>query len=330
MHPMLALFRRNAWASEQLLDFCAKQPAEVVKAPASGDVYGAIDAQFAHIVLAETGYLPWITGERRESRISSAKPPQLDEMREPMHWAAERWQGALDFRRDPETVFMIQRRSGPAAMTDWLALLQALHHGDDHRAQIGTLLGRHHIDGPELDLWSFYAANAPESSAGNVSRRDVVLRRAFGHHIWATDELLKRCADLSPQQLALTAPGTYGLLLDTMDHLVSADRSYLSRLRGTGRQPALNAGAVEPLQAQFAQSGADWLAYLDSHADYDEMIMLRDGDQVPAWVILSQAIHHGNDHRTHAGTVLMHHGITYPELDPWEYGSAIGALQIQG
>ncbi len=327
---MLALFRRNAWASEQLLDFCAQQPAEVVTAPASGDVYGAIDAQFAHIVLAETGFLPWITGERRESRISSANPPPLDEMREPMHWAAERWQGALDFGRDPETVFVIQRRSGPAAMTDWLALLQALHHGDDHRAQIGTLLGRQHIDGPELDLWNFYPANPPESSAGNASRRDQVLRRAFGHHIWATDELLKRCAELSPQQLALTAPGTYGLLLDTMDHLVSADRSYLSRLKGKGRQPALNAGAVEPLQAQFAQSGADWLAYLDSRPDYDELIMLRDGDQVPAWVILSQAIHHGNDHRTHAGTVLMHHGITYPELDPWEYGLAIGALQIQG
>ncbi len=155
-----------------------------------------------------------------------------------------------------------------------------------------------------------------------------MLRRAFGHHIWATDALLTRCADLSLQQLALTAPGTYGPLLDTLDHLVSADRSYLSRLKGTGRLPALNAGAVKPLQAQVAKSAADWLAYLDSRPDYDEMIVLRAADQVPAWVILSQAIHHGNDHRTHAGTVLMHHGIPYPELDPWEYALAIGAVQI--
>ncbi len=127
MHPTLALLRRNAWASEQLLDFCAQQPDEVVKAPASGDVYGAIDAQFAHIVSAETGFLPWITGERRENRINGANPPRLDEMREPMRWTAERRPDALDFGRDPEAVYEIQGRSGPAAMTDWLALLQALH-----------------------------------------------------------------------------------------------------------------------------------------------------------------------------------------------------------
>ena len=100
---------------------------------------------------AEAVFLPWVTGERPEDPISDDKPLPLDDLREPMQWVAERWPGALDFDRDPEVVFEIQRRTGSAEMTDWLVLVQFLHHGDDHRAQIGTQLGRQGIEGPELD-----------------------------------------------------------------------------------------------------------------------------------------------------------------------------------
>jgi hypothetical protein len=40
VHPVLALFRRNAWATEQLLKFCDGRPE--VAAPAEPDVYGAL------------------------------------------------------------------------------------------------------------------------------------------------------------------------------------------------------------------------------------------------------------------------------------------------
>jgi hypothetical protein len=38
-----------------------------------------------------------------------------------------------------------------------------------------------------------------------------------------------------------------------------------------------------------------------------------------------QAIHHSNDHRTHAGTVLLSHQVEAPDIDDWEYGKAEGA-----
>jgi len=47
---------------------------------------------------------------------------------------------------------------------------------------------------------------------------------------------------------------------------------------------------------------------------------------VPAWVVVAQAIHHGNDHRTHAGTVLLRHGVESPNVDVWEYAIAENAL----
>jgi hypothetical protein len=43
-------------------------------------------------------------------------------------------------------------------------------------------------------------------------------------------------------------------------------------------------------------------------------------------VLLIQALHHGNDHRTHVCTILGHHGIPYGDMDVWAYGEAIGAL----
>ena len=332
MHPMLALFRRNEWANQRLLDFCAQQPAEVAAAPAEGDVYGGIDAQFTHMVSAETGYLPWITGRRREDRISGDTPLRLEELREPMRWAGTQWPEALDFDRDPEEVFQVQRRSGQSAMTDWLALLQLLHHGDDHRNQVATVLSRHGIEPPELDCWAFAAAAGSveaESGDGRTGRRDAVLRRAFGHHIWATSKMLERCVEMTSDQLGLTAPGTFGSILDTLDHLVSSDRSYLSRLQGHGRQPPLNAGAIGPLLEHFSRSAEGWLAYLDSQPDFGALIPLRTGGEAPAWVVVMQAVHHGNDHRTHVGTALMHNGLDTPDLDPWEYALAVGALEVK-
>jgi len=323
MHPILGLFKRNEWANERLLDFCAQQPAGVVSAPAEGDVLGPIDAQFTHIVSAEVGFLPWITGERRDGRVSGDQPLPLDDLREPMQWVGERWPGALDSGRDPEAVFQIQRRSGPADMTDWLALLQFLHHGDDHRAQIGTQLGRQGIEGPELDLWAYFEAEGSarfqDEESARAPRRDSVLRRGFGHHGWATEALMARCTELSADELQLTAPGTFGSILDTLDHMVSSNRSYLSRLQGTGRRPRLNAGAVEPLRDHFHSTSEGWYAFLDAKPDFDDEIEMQDGTKVPAWVIVAQALHHGNDHRTHIGTVLMHHQLSAPNLAPWAY-----------
>ena len=55
-----------------------------------------------------------------------------------------------------------------------------------------------------------------------------LLDDAFAHHIWATGRLIDACADLSPDQLAASAPGTYGSVIATLRHLVSSDRWYVS------------------------------------------------------------------------------------------------------
>ena len=320
---MSGLFLRNAWATEQLLDFCDARP-EVVTAPAGADVYGDIKASFNHIVYAEQGFLRLITGEKAPDYVKPDQPRTLADLREPLRWLGVRWQALLESDRDVEAVRAIPRGDGQVLIADWVGLVHTLHHSDDHRAQIGTVLGRHGVGGPDLDVWAF-SSTEPGNPEGRAWL-DGLLRHAFDHHLWATDRLLRACSSFTPEQLALTAPGTYGSIIATLTHLVSADRSYLSGLKGTGRLPALENAGIEPLVEHLAEARKGWASYLESKPDFEAMITRRDG-QVPAWVIAAQAIHHGNDHRTHVGTVMLAHEIEVQHLDAWDYARSEGFLK---
>jgi len=325
VHPVAALFRRNAWATDRLLEFSEGRPEAA--APADGDVYGSIDALFNHIVRSEAGYLRLVTGKFPNDRVLLSEPRPLGDLRQPAQSLLEHWLATLQTERDPEAVLPFQRGDDPELMPDWLPLVQTVHHGDDHRTQVSTLLSRHGIEPPDLDGWSFGEA-APQA-ADDQPRGwwTPLLRRFFGHHLWATGRLLEFCGALSPEQLALTAPGTYGSIIDTLDHLVSADRSYLSGLTGGGRTPPIEAGTPGPLLEHLARQRDGWLTYLDSDPDFEVMVERRTGPQ-PAWVVVLQAIHHGNDHRTHAGTALLRHGLEPEEIDVWGYALAEGKLQF--
>src|SRR2546423_3966148 len=65
-----------------------------------------------------------------------------------------------------------------------------------------------------------------------------MLIEAFRYHKWANLHLLDVCANLNPDQLQLTSPGTYGTIAATLQHLVAAEQRYLRRL--AGHEPQLN------------------------------------------------------------------------------------------
>jgi uncharacterized damage-inducible protein DinB len=323
VHPVHALFRHNAWATDRLLGFCDGRPEAA--APAEKDVYGGIESMCNHILSGETGYLRLLTGELPEHRVRESEPRSLADLREPARWLAEHWSTALEGDWDLELVRPYQRGDDREVMPDWLPLVQCVHHGNDHRTQIATLLSRHRVEPPGLDGWAF-GEEAMADGRGPVWWAGL-LRRCFGHHLWATERLLEHCRGLSPEQLALSSPGTFGSIGATLDHLLSADRSYLSRLKGGRATPALEAGGPSPLLEHLARQREGWLAYLDSEPDFEVMIERREGGTAPAWVAVLQAIQHGNDHRTHAGTVLLGHKLEAPDIDVWAYAWAEGVLR---
>jgi uncharacterized damage-inducible protein DinB len=63
----------------------------------------------------------------------------------------------------------------------------------------------------------------------------------------------------------------------------------------------------------------DRLSEVAEKADPDALVDRGDA-QVPASVVLVQAINHATEHRAHAATILTQLGIEPPLLDGWTFG----------
>ena len=60
----------------------------------------------------------------------------------------------------------------------------------------------------------------------------------FRHNRWANLSILERCAELTDEQLDATIAGTFGTIRDTLQHIVTAEQSYFSRIStGQPRSP---------------------------------------------------------------------------------------------
>ena len=154
----------------------------------------------------------------------------------------------------------------------------------------------------------------------------------FRYHKWANLELLASCAELTDEQLQLTAPGTYGTVAGTFMHLLAAEQRYLARL-GAG-QPLIDDKSEFPGIAELAAHArrtGDELIAIAERGQPDEAFetTFRDGRYtLHPNVLLIQALHHGNDHRTHICTILGSHGLEYRDMDGWSYGDATGAMKL--
>jgi uncharacterized damage-inducible protein DinB len=155
--------------------------------------------------------------------------------------------------------------------------------------------------------------------------RRSLLEDAFAHHVWATLRLIDACSVLSPQQLGIAVPGTYGSILETQRHLVGADSSYLFVTSGE-RTPRIDEDHMDlqELRAAMEGHGAAWSQLLSGDLDTDTVLLRRrdDGSEVhaPLGIRLAQALHHGTDHRSQICTALTTLGVKPPEIDVWDFG----------
>ena len=157
------------------------------------------------------------------------------------------------------------------------------------------------------------------------------LTTLFSHNRWANLRLLETCAGLSgrspePLQLAATVPGTYGTIHDTLQHIVVAERLYLS-LISTGQRYDRPQGAPPLTLAEMAE----W-ARLSGEGLIEWAPKVQPGDtfldegvwEIPKTILLTQAINHATEHRAQVMTILTQLGIQPPELDGWTYITELG------
>lgn len=159
------------------------------------------------------------------------------------------------------------------------------------------------------------------------------LQYLFAHNAWATDRLLDFCGGLSEEQLAATAPGAVGNVLETLHHYVQAEGGYYTRL-ALDRRPA---GWVRPLAKDFAavRARADemkelWGEYAASDPDASATRGWTWPDvrhEFPAGMEIAQALSHSHAHREQVCTILTSLGLQPPDISGLAWGDAMGWLR---
>jgi uncharacterized damage-inducible protein DinB len=152
---------------------------------------------------------------------------------------------------------------------------------------------------------------------------------AFGHHVWATLQLLDACLALPPEQLETTVPGTYGSIIETMRHTVGADCWYLFTLTG-GRHAQIDEATMDLAELRTAMegNGPEWSAFVAQDIDPDlDVVQHRDDGtdrHAPLGIRLAQVLHHGTDHRSQVCTALTTLGVEPPPIDVWDFAATDG------
>ena len=155
-----------------------------------------------------------------------------------------------------------------------------------------------------------------------------VLLDAFRHNSWATQQLLSACHVLSEEQLASPAPGSFGSVLDTFNHIILSDAGYLRRLSGHALPWAVDRDRsthLGQLAARVAETEALWERFLAEPIDAERLLLLDERSyEARAGVLIAQALHHGNAHREQICAILTRFGLEPPNIQPWGYAEATG------
>jgi uncharacterized damage-inducible protein DinB len=166
-----------------------------------------------------------------------------------------------------------------------------------------------------------------------------LMLRQMRHDVWATSNLLTHLRGLSDAQLDLSVPGTYGSVRRTLEHIVAADTRYLARLGIVVLDAPFREDhdvSLDEIAAMLekVKAGVDSL-FAAKEFDPDRVIVDALSRRAPgapqleleAWMMPTQFVHHGSDHRAHIGTILGANANEVPGLDVWAYGREIGAIR---
>jgi uncharacterized damage-inducible protein DinB len=169
----LRLVRHNTWANLKLFEVCRGLPAAHLDWTVPG-TFGPVYRTLYHIVAAEQGYLHALTGERPPIEVDGRGQPMRGEAHVPVSELIER--AASNGERMERLVsgdFDPLRVIGRDDSRVLAAIIagQYVHHGSDHRAHIGTILGAHGVEIPldaredGLDLWGYGNTTGENGSA---------------------------------------------------------------------------------------------------------------------------------------------------------------------
>jgi uncharacterized damage-inducible protein DinB len=156
------LFRFNRWANRLTLNACRDLTPQQLGTSLEGG-YGELGRTIAHLVSAEAGYVWRFEPDTdRFSWDDETDPvPPIASLLDVMETSGTRLVELA--RMTPDDAFVEytiegEERRWPA----WVVLDQAIDHGREHRSHIATTLTQLGIQPPDMDVWAFMEAGAPD------------------------------------------------------------------------------------------------------------------------------------------------------------------------
>jgi uncharacterized damage-inducible protein DinB len=142
----------HVWATRTLLEFCAALTPDQRLLTSPG-TYGALDQTLAHAIGSDEYYLYLLIGERPARPLEPKETVDLADLI--AH--AERNAGLIDRLRrssnDASALTPVNRGDAPIAVG--IVLAQIVHHGNEHRGQVRTILGANGIPAPDISAWAY-------------------------------------------------------------------------------------------------------------------------------------------------------------------------------
>ena len=148
----------HAWATAQLLVFCRELDEAALDTTVPG-TYGTVIETLRHLIDSEMSYLFRLTGAWPERPWQFDEAVGLDVLAERAAMLAATLEGFLGGEWDDERLGEARGDEGEVfAVRAGVFLTQALHHANEHRAHIGTILGALGQEPPDVSAWGYALA----------------------------------------------------------------------------------------------------------------------------------------------------------------------------
>ena len=157
-HRLHDLFRHNAWATSQILEVCRGLDEPTLNATVPG-TYGTIIATLRHFLDSEMSYLFRVSGLWPERPWQAGEAAGLAVLPERAALLATNWEQFLAGDVDTERMGEGRGDDGAVfAIRGGVFITQALHHANEHRAHICTILGTLGHEPPDVSAWGYALA----------------------------------------------------------------------------------------------------------------------------------------------------------------------------
>lgn len=144
---LVVLFQHKTWATAMLIEACRELSEEQLSATTPG-TFGSIHSTLQHLVSSDEGYFNTLTGIRHSEKLGDDLV-SLKELAERVRRLGPHWEAlARDAAAHGEEVTTRDGWRTPRV----IPLNQAIHHADDHRSQVLTIIGGHGLELPGIDI----------------------------------------------------------------------------------------------------------------------------------------------------------------------------------